>query len=223
MLADGSEASCEILELNPHRLGQRQKQIDYGKNTPGYESYITKVPRYAQAHSDQLPCKYEKHREQPCSSSITPRPPQGCLKGRLCAENVDRRHTHRHPTSGRLSVSEALIIRYTAVCCIARLNMMEPLLSKPFGSGEEMAQTAAWLGPQGCSRTGECQCTPTHSCARQQKCKPDLQRLPTVCFEIRYSHLQDDLHIITLQMFAGRTQLTGQPGVQDSTEHATNT
>lgn len=54
--ADGSEASCEILELNPHRLGQRQKQIDYGKNTPGYESYITKVPRERrQASHPQTP------------------------------------------------------------------------------------------------------------------------------------------------------------------------
>jgi len=34
------------LEMDPSRLRQRQKQIDFGKNTRGYEMYITKVPKY---------------------------------------------------------------------------------------------------------------------------------------------------------------------------------
>ena len=33
-------------ETDPHRLEQRQKQIDYGKNTVGYEIYNLKVPRF---------------------------------------------------------------------------------------------------------------------------------------------------------------------------------
>ena len=28
-----------------HRLSQRQKQIDFGKNTPGYEIYIQTIPK----------------------------------------------------------------------------------------------------------------------------------------------------------------------------------
>ncbi len=33
------------VESDPHRLCQRQKQIDYGKNTLGYERYTEMVPR----------------------------------------------------------------------------------------------------------------------------------------------------------------------------------
>lgn len=34
------------VEADPHRLCQRQKQIDYGKNTLGYERYTEAIPRY---------------------------------------------------------------------------------------------------------------------------------------------------------------------------------
>ncbi|ESN91012.1 hypothetical protein HELRODRAFT_148207, partial [Helobdella robusta] len=32
-------------ENDPEILQRRQKQIDYGKNTPEYNSYLTQVPR----------------------------------------------------------------------------------------------------------------------------------------------------------------------------------
>ena len=48
--ANSPESTCQpakqpILDLDPHRLAQRQKQIDFGKNTVGYQRYLQLVPR----------------------------------------------------------------------------------------------------------------------------------------------------------------------------------
>jgi len=40
-----SSAKEKPVESDWHKLGQRQKQIDYGKNTLGYERYLELVPR----------------------------------------------------------------------------------------------------------------------------------------------------------------------------------
>ena len=39
-----SNSENEVV-LDEHRLQQRQKQLDYGKNTPGYQRYITLIPK----------------------------------------------------------------------------------------------------------------------------------------------------------------------------------
>lgn len=48
-------------EDNEHRLKQRQKQIDFGKNTSGYDNYLAKVPRHLRKCTQpKTPDKYKK-------------------------------------------------------------------------------------------------------------------------------------------------------------------
>jgi len=50
-------------ELNQRRLETRQRQIDIGKNTPGYQNYIRSVPKDQRKRGDpQTP-----HKHQICS------------------------------------------------------------------------------------------------------------------------------------------------------------
>ncbi|KAH9315406.1 hypothetical protein KI387_024033 [Taxus chinensis] len=45
-------AKVKLQETDPHKLTQRQKQIDYGKNTLGYERYLELVPRNRRLKGD---------------------------------------------------------------------------------------------------------------------------------------------------------------------------
>ena len=39
-----SDGGGEVV-LSGHQLQVRQKQLDYGKNTPGYQRYVTLIPK----------------------------------------------------------------------------------------------------------------------------------------------------------------------------------
>ncbi|VEN60770.1 unnamed protein product [Callosobruchus maculatus] len=50
------------MESDPEVLSRRQKQIDYGKNTIGYDNYIKKIPKDKRTQEDpQTPNKYVKY------------------------------------------------------------------------------------------------------------------------------------------------------------------
>ena len=45
LLAATKRAGLHERETDPHRLAQRQKQIDFGKNTLGYQRYREAIPK----------------------------------------------------------------------------------------------------------------------------------------------------------------------------------
>ncbi|KAG2500747.1 hypothetical protein HYH03_001511 [Edaphochlamys debaryana] len=75
-------------DLDEHRLAQRQKQIDYGKNTIGYQRYLKEVPK-----------DKRRRRGDQCLDAVTPDINQNiskrCFDGQV---RVWRRFLHKYDT-----------------------------------------------------------------------------------------------------------------------------
>jgi Mg2+ and Co2+ transporter CorA len=56
---DGKDANNQVqCEMDPARLRTRQRQLDIGKNSSSYETYIAKYPRYSCKCTN---CPYFQH------------------------------------------------------------------------------------------------------------------------------------------------------------------
>ena len=44
--ASSVSSNCGQVPLTDHRVVQRQKQIEFGKNTLGYQRYVQTIPKY---------------------------------------------------------------------------------------------------------------------------------------------------------------------------------
>ena len=68
-------------ETNPHKIEQRQKQVDFGKNTLGYENYRKQVAKCAPSPPCASCCPYIQCIEKALKKhggTVRP-PPLGCL------------------------------------------------------------------------------------------------------------------------------------------------
>lgn len=65
--APGAARVPVAVEADPHRIAQRQKQIDYGKNTLGYQRYTEEVPRNLRR---KMTTKILKHPDTPDVTQI---------------------------------------------------------------------------------------------------------------------------------------------------------
>lgn len=57
-----SEAELHDFERldDEHRLAMRQRQIDFGKNTAGYDRYFALIPKYHRYHQGSPVCGLDK-------------------------------------------------------------------------------------------------------------------------------------------------------------------
>ncbi|GLC39517.1 Protein tanc2 [Pleodorina starrii] len=87
---NGALPKQPIAGLDPHRLGQRQKQVDYGKNTIGYQRYLQQVPK------DKRRRKGEQWLD-PVTPDINQNISKRCFDGQI---KVWRRALHKYDDHG---------------------------------------------------------------------------------------------------------------------------
>eukprot|EP00798_Chlamydomonas_sp_ICE-L_P010105 gene10105-8005_t len=75
------EDAPKEIEIDDHKLGQRQKQLDFGKNTLGYQMYVNTVPR---AH---------RNKRDPQTPDANQKISKRCFDGQV---KVWRRELHKY-------------------------------------------------------------------------------------------------------------------------------
>jgi hypothetical protein len=66
------------VETNPHKIDQRQKQVDFGKNTLGYENYRKQVAKCGPSHPFARRCPYQSIHDACLEKHEIRRPPLWC-------------------------------------------------------------------------------------------------------------------------------------------------
>ncbi|KAG2447868.1 hypothetical protein HYH02_007324 [Chlamydomonas schloesseri] len=126
-----------VKDLDEHRLAQRQKQIDYGKNTLGYQRYLQLVPKHKRQKGDpQTPDMYINNSKRAFEGQI----------------KVWRRQLHKYDQDGDEDAGPAAVLSYAERARLAAANRegdvaVSAVASSPTNSSRSRGSLDGYLPP----------------------------------------------------------------------------